>query len=140
MWVTLLLLISHPRFVCTKKTVHSELVASFFAIIKEVTGSDVDVSPTSPLFKLAHNFLNIFKRKYMCKKSVKWLKENEEDCLVSHQFEVTEKKKGGAEKRKSFEDLKGVKPKKIRVESAIEEMEKDPGLKDGRPTRSCTMR
>ena len=131
MWVTLLLLISHPRFVFTSKTAYSDLVVNFCAIIKEVTGSDVDVSSNSPLSKLAQKFLNIFKRKYKGKKSVKWLKENEEEYLVDQKLEVTEKKKGGAEKRKSFEDLKGVKPKKIRVESAIEEMEKDPGLKDG---------
>ena len=131
MLITLHLLVSQTIFEFTKKTSIKSLVTNFEKTIKEITGSDVDVSPTSSVYLAAKGFVNLFKRKHDGRKSVKWIIENEEEYLKQEIVDVPVKKQRGAEKRKSFEDLKGNKSKNKRVDSAIEEMEKDAGLKDG---------
>ena len=131
MWITLHLLISHPLFKGTKKTVH-EVVSRFANIIKEVTGTEVDTDYSSEVYKCGLAFEYLFKKKHTGKKSPKWILENEEEFLKSKKFYVNKTKtKSTGEKRKAFEDLKHRDSKKKRVDSAIEEMEKDKGLPDG---------
>ena len=73
-----------------------------------MTGTDVDLSEGSEVTKTSMAFVNMFKKKYKEKKSVKWIIENEEDFLISKKFEVKEieVKTSNAVKRKSFEELK----------------------------------
>ena len=64
MWITLLL-ISHPLFQGTKKTLVA-VKLKFATIIKKVTGTDVDLSDESEVTKASMAFGKMFKTKY-CK-------------------------------------------------------------------------
>ena len=74
MWITLLVIVTHPLFKWTKCSV--KLRSTLVANIKDLSGTDMDFSPTSEGTKVIKQLKNLIMRKHKGCKSVGWIIQN----------------------------------------------------------------
>ena len=140
MWINLEHLMTHPLFDWKKRNSRKELVNNFSTIVADITGSGVDISPGSAVYKAANNLQNLVK-KYKGKKGLEWIMINKGGYLKEHKFDVPitnrneseiEKSTISPKKRKSFNKLKTRKTKKCRVSNILnQQQQQQQGCEEG---------
>ena len=139
--VSLYAILSHLDWSC--RTNKTALVKNMEVIVRDMGRlSQVDITPSSPLFKAANKLYNMTKMKKNVRKGKDSFMESEREILEKYEVKLEEQSEDESEeeeeieseeklkrrRRKNFEDLKSRTSKKSRVDNIIKVIKEDVGL------------
>ena len=104
MWITLLVIVSHPLFKWTKCS--AKLRSTLGAIVKDLSGTDMDASPNSEATAVIKQLHNLVMRKHRGRQTVAWLIQNEEDYLQTQRFYFNEVPKTSSDHDRKYRSQK----------------------------------
>ena len=148
----MLVIMLHQSFDWSCRSNKRLLVKNLESVVKRITGlTEVDITPSSPLFKAANKCYDLVKKKKNERLGKELFLKNEQKTLKSYEVKLEEKQAEEAEdnlseeelndesvkekvskgkKRKNFSDLKSKKQKKARLNDIMEIIKEDVGIED----------